>query len=82
MSTELGSTYTARACLPVTPADGDLPGGKCRALWIGDAGPVTVYIRDELGEVRGPITVGRGLFPVACSQVRAATTATEVWALY
>lgn len=82
-----GGPYTKQVVpgddiIPVTEASTDLPDGTCRALWIGTAGNITIVTPS--GEVRGPIPVLQGLFPMKCVQVRVTVTdpASNVFAIY
>lgn len=68
--------------VPVVPSDDPLPGGPCRALWIGGAGLLT--ITTVQGLKRTGIAAQPGLFPIQCSHVHetALQAATGIWAIY
>lgn len=74
------SDDTARAVVPVSKADGDLPSGTARALLVGTAG--TANIMDFDGEIRTNVPLQAGYNPIACKQVRTGGTADNIWALY
>lgn len=69
-----------RQLVPVTKADSNLPGGICRALWVGTAG--TANIQDGSGTTRTNVPLKEGLFPCTCKQVRTGGTAADIWAIY
>lgn len=72
---------TARTFSPVTPADTDLPGGECSALYVGTGGDVSCL--DSLSATVVFKNVPSGsVLPVRTVQVKAATTATDIVALY
>jgi hypothetical protein len=75
---DAGPGTTARA---VTPSDSTTIGG-CRALWIGGAGNLTLDFAD--GTTNVVITgVNAGqLIPIGPLRVKAATTATNIVAIY
>ena len=64
----------------VTPSDNTLVG--CQALWVGGAGNLSLIADGDTSAVT--ITgVNAGTFvPIACKKVMAATTATNIVALY
>jgi hypothetical protein len=65
---------------PVTKADVDLPGGTCRALWVGVAG--TINIRTSLQNDRDNFPVFIGLNQIQVIRVRPGGTASDIWAVY
>jgi hypothetical protein len=77
---ELPSIYTARRVREVTPADANLPEGKCRALWIGTSG--TLNFMDESNTIIEGFPAKAGIVPIVCVQVRTGGTASNIWALY
>jgi hypothetical protein len=73
-------TQPARAYVPVTKADANLPDGKCRGLLVGTAG--TANLMDETGATRTNVPLQAGYNPIVCKQVRTGGTADNIWALY
>ncbi len=68
----------------VTPSDSTPLTSACEALWIGVAGTLTVVVADPAvaGGTTISTSVGVGLFPVKCLQVKATgTTASQILAL-
>jgi hypothetical protein len=73
--------FSARRCATVTPSDmTDLTG--CRALWVGGNGNLVVKCLDDANAVTIVIPNGGVLFPLFISRVMAATTASNIVALY
>jgi len=71
-----GTAYVA-----VTPADTDLANGPCRGIYIGAAGNVTV--KDRVGTTTQFVALATGVIhPIQAVQIKAATTATSVVAVY
>jgi hypothetical protein len=64
----------------VTKADSALPGGVCKALWVGTAG--TANLMDENGTTLTDFPLVVGLNPIRLQQVRTGGTAGDIWALY
>lgn len=72
---------SASVYVPVTKADAtDLPGGICRALWVGTAGTANLVQTD--GTARADFPLLAGLNPVMVLQVQLGGTADDIWALY
>jgi len=73
--------FSARRVAAVTPSDStDLTG--CRALWIGGAGNLSVKGVDNSAAVTIVFANDGVLLPIFASRVMAATTATNIVALY
>lgn len=73
--------FSARRLSAVTPSDTtDLTG--CRALWVGGFGDLSVKCVDDSVAVTISIPTGGVLLPLFASRVMAATTATDIVALY
>jgi len=72
----------AQTILPVTPSDSvDLPGGVCRALWVGAAGSATII--DARGNTCANFPLIAGLNPIGVKKVFLSNiTASSIWALY
>lgn len=76
-----GITASAIISVAITPADSNLANGIARALYIGGAGNVTIMNQD--GSTCQFVGVPAGtILPVMARQVRAATTATSIVALF
>lgn len=75
-----GPSDPADKYVPVTKADGELPGGLCRGLLVGTAGTANLMERD--GTVRTGLPLQQGYNPLVVRQVRTGGTATDIWALY
>jgi hypothetical protein len=73
----------ARDAYAVTPADSDLPWGLCAAIWVGGTGNVVVYT-GTTSTTALTFTVANApcVIPVQARQIRAASTATNIVALY
>jgi hypothetical protein len=71
---------SAKAIVPVVPADADLPGGICRGLLIGTAG--TGNLVDGAGNTITAVPLQQGYNPIQVRQVRTGGTADDIWALY
>jgi hypothetical protein len=78
MAIPSGPSATARA---VTPSDTTTLGGA-RALWVGGAGNLTLDFADGTTNVVITGVPAGTLLPIAPLRVKAATTATNVVALY
>lgn len=73
--------FSARRVAAVTPSDTtDLTG--CRALWIAGNGNLVVQCVDNTTSITINIPNGGVLLPLFVSRVMAATTATNIVALY
>lgn len=75
----------AAEALEVTPADSDLPlveASYTRALYIGIEGNVTVRMAGQENDVTFVAVPAGTMLPIRVSQVRAATTASAIIALY
>ncbi len=71
-----GAHYVA-----VTPADTDLADGPCRGIYIGASGNLTVL--DMVGSTVQFVALATGVIhPIQAKQIKAATTATSVVAVY
>lgn len=68
----------------VTPADGsDLPGGVCRAVYIGGAGNLSVILGDDSSPVTLTGLLVGTVYPICAKRIRStSTTATNIVALY
>ena len=70
-----GAPYVA------APADVNLTGGACKYLVVGGAG--TLVVMNPAGDIVPFENVPAGKrFDIQAIQVRAATTATEIWVYY
>jgi hypothetical protein len=78
MAINSGPACTARA---VTPSDTTTIGG-CRGLWVGGAGNLTLDFADGTNNVVIASVPAGTLLPIAPLRVKAATTATNIAALY
>ena len=65
----------------VTPADSDLE-TTARALYVGGAGDVVVYMVGSTTEITFAGVAAGTILPIRVDQVRAATTATGIVALW
>jgi len=72
---------TARTFASVTPAGTDLPGGECAALYVGTGGDVVCLDSSSTVVTFKNVPSGSTL-PVRTARVTAATTATDIVALY
>lgn len=72
----------AAFCNAIVPNDdAELPGGVCRAIFVGVAG--TVRVRDPRGNVFDVVSDGSQYHPIMVARVLATgTTATNILALY
>lgn len=77
------ATHTAQNAVAVTPDNStDLPGGPCRALYVGTTGDISLIPAGGSSAVTFA-AVAVGILPVAVKRVRAtSTTATNIVALY
>lgn len=71
----------AQLAASVTPADTDLP-NVARGLYVGGAGDVVVYMVGSTTEVTFAGVTAGSILPIRVSQVRAATSATNIVALW
>ncbi len=76
-----GYANPAQKSVAVTPADTDLVDGTARGLYVGGAGNVTIMNPDGTTVQFVGVLAGTWM-PVMCRQVRAATTATSIVALF
>lgn len=76
-----GLASPAAKSVAITPADADLADGIARGLYVGGTGNVTIQNQDGTTCVFTSVPAGSFL-PVCCKQVRAATTATAIVALF
>lgn len=76
------NTAPAESCASITPNDStDLPGGTCRALFVGTGG--NLNIDDAFGNTVLFTGVSAGILPVRVKRVRSSSTsATNLVALY
>lgn len=79
-----GQESPAGFAAAVAPADTDLAGGFTRGLYVGGTGDVAVLMAgDQAGSVVTFTAVPAGtILPIRVSQVRLATTATLIIALW
>ncbi len=71
---------SAKAIVPVTPANANLPGGICRGLLVGTAG--TANLVDGSGNTVTGVPLQQGYNPIQVLQVQTGGTASNIWALY
>lgn len=81
-----GKSNPAGKAEAITPADTDMA-QYCQALYVGVTGDVHVIMAEE--SIGGGTTVvifigvvAGSILPIRCAQVRAATTATDIVALF
>jgi hypothetical protein len=87
---EVGNTVPIEAGDPasslraVTPhASNELPNGRCRALWIGGAGNISVVAENDQDPVTINAVASGTLLPIRAKAVRVSgTTATGIIAFY
>lgn len=74
----------ARSLAAVSPhATDDLPGGVCKALWVGGEGNVAIVAENDTGAVTIVGVPAGTALPIRAKAVRASgTTATDIVALY
>jgi len=73
--------FSARKLVAVTPSDTtDLSG--TRALWVGGTGDLIVRALDDSADSTLTISTPGVIIPIFVKHVMAATTATEIIALY
>lgn len=74
----------ARKLASVTPSDTvNLPGGVCRALYIGGAGDIAILAEDDSSAVTLSGVVAGQVVPVRAKRVNSTnTTATLIVAMY
>lgn len=79
----VGPDWPATKLRAVTPADDtDLPGGTCRALFVGTSGDIVLTAAEDEDPVTVP-SVPAGILPVSVKRVLATgTTASDIVALY
>lgn len=72
---------SASVYAPVTKDDNnDLPGGICRALWVGTAGTANLVQPDGTERTNFPLLEGEN--PIMVARVKTGGTAADIWALY
>ena len=74
---DVGSATSVRT---VTPSDSTVV--NCRALYIGVTGSVVVMCMEDNAAVTFPAVPAGTILPVACRNIMAATTATNILALF
>jgi hypothetical protein len=72
----------AVAAVAVATADADLPTYPTRALWVGTAGNLSLVLADGGTAVTIKNVANGTLLPFSVKQVKAATTAADIVALY
>lgn len=78
----LDSTSTGSKLRAVTPhASNPLPGGPCRALYVGGSGSLVIVASGDDDAVT-LTAVPVGTLPISVSHVRATSTATNIVAIY
>ena len=78
----LDSTSTGSKLRAVTPHVSDpLPGGPCRALYVGGSGSLVIVASGDEDAVT-LTAVPAGTLPISVSHVRATSTATNIVAIY
>lgn len=78
----LTSTSPAIGGFPVTPSDDRFLRQQCRGFYVGTSGDVDVLTADGSHLVFKNVAAG-AVYPVACAKIlAAATTATDIVALY
>jgi len=76
----MSETFPARGYQAVTPSDGTVL--DCRALYIGGTGNVVLQMPDREETVTFNNVLAGTILPVSARRVMAATTATNIVALY
>lgn len=71
----------AQFAAEITPADSDLA-TTARALYVGGAGDVVVYMVGSTTAITFAGVAAGTILPIRVDQVRAATTATDIVALW
>jgi len=81
---ESGFSGPAAHAASVSPADADLPSGKyTRSIYIGVTGNLEVMMAGEEGDtIVTFLNVPVGMYPLRVSQIRAATTAGGIVAVW
>lgn len=77
---DIRSTSTGQNGAPVTPSDTTVVGA--RALWVGGAGTVIVDFKDGNTNVSFPGVPAGTHLQIAAYRVKAATSATNIVAIY
>lgn len=72
-------TSPGESAVAVTPSDSTAV--RSRALFVGGAGNLTVTMKDGVDAVFTGVTAGT-LLPISVQKVKAATTATNITAIY
>lgn len=76
------NTNPARGAIAVTKSDSTVLAPDVKALFIGGAGDVAVYMRGSTTTVTFSGCAAGQLLPIQVDRVLAATTATNIIALY
>jgi len=79
------SSSPAKKGVAVTPSDSvNLPGGTCRALWVGNGGDVSLMFAgpDAVAVVHKNVASGSVLPAEACRVMSTGTSATDIVAWY
>lgn len=76
------NTNPARGAIAVTKSDSTVLANDVKALFIGGAGDVVVYMRGSTTDVTFKGCAAGSVLPIQVDRVRAATTATDIVALY
>lgn len=77
----ISKTHPAYKLIPVTPSDVTVF-APTRGLYIGTAGALAIRLVDEPTTTRTITTAIAGYHPLQVVQVMAATTATDIHAIY
>ena len=77
----MSETFPASGAVAVTPSD-TTELGPCRALYIGGTGNVVVHMPGRDASVTFSNVLAGTILPVSARRVLAATTATNIVALY
>jgi len=76
------NTNPARGAIAVTPSDATILANDVKALFIGVAGDVAVYMRGSTTAVTFKGCAAGSVLPIQVDRVLVATTATDIVALY
>lgn len=76
------STISAGYAEAVTPSDVTVFDSPTRGLYVGTAGDVVVLMEDGTSPTTFVGVVAGSVLPIRCTQVRAATTASNIVALF
>jgi len=75
-----GRSSPATHLAAVTPSDSTVV--RCKALYVGGAGDLALQARDDSTTVTLVGVTAGSVIPVSCNKVMAATTATNIVALF